>query len=154
MLYNPLGRPDLYDKVDHTQVRYHSGAGVSLTVDPVLQLLWHNHLKAPGAFLIEWHLTHLVNRDMYTTFGLQPFRNSIAAERSVDLWERDADKRSHLQAYLEMRRIMHSPQVFDDYVRTLSGDVVDVSTFWGTRLKNVYADVRREIPKQEWTFSA
>ncbi len=149
-MFNALGDPAWPAKDEHTNVQYHTGAGFSLTIDPVYQLLWRGAKKGPNAFLMEWHYDHHQNEDLQTFYNLRTMRHFIGGYTTVDrgfpnLWGRPDTKGSY-QDFMNMLRVMHSPAVFEDIVQLWSGEVMEVGAFWGQRLGRVRDAVRAQVP--------
>jgi hypothetical protein len=149
-MFNAGQDPHLPQRVDHTNLVYHTGLGFSMSIDPVYRLLWHGMRKQPGVGMIERHYDHLVSYDMRTVHHLQPMPISQSPGPNVaagwpDVWGLPG-YRSGYQDAENMLHVMQSEAVFDEAVRTQSGDIVAVGAFWGERLRRVINVVRAQVP--------
>ena len=151
-MFNPNDHPELPPRAEHTNGLYNSGRGFSMTIDPTYRLHWRGKQPGPDAMLVEGHYDHQRVGDMHM-FHLTPMSTVLVPrhtasyglpQRGYPLWS--DEKLDGINQARDILAVLQSPQVFDDIVETPYGDVVDVSDFWGSRLKGVLDVIRAQIP--------
>jgi len=149
-IFNYFNDSALPPRCDHTNLQYDTGKGFVITIDPAYQLLWRNARKAPGAFLVEWHYSHYVRRDMQDFYQLRQVRPLPGYHGGgwPDVWG-VAGRAACSQDSSDMLHVMHSPDVFEEVVQTRSGDIIEIGEFWGERLLRVLQTVRARLSQEQ-----
>lgn len=147
-MVNPFDDPNGPPRMDHTVVHYHTGLGFSMTIDPVYQLLLRNSAVVPRAIAIERHYSNNIQDNMLAYYGLRrmgELRHHFRNEGWPNIWAIPGrvTEQEDIEDALD---IMSGPEVFRDAVELSSGEIIDVSAYWGQRLWRTMQRVRKQVP--------
>ncbi|HSW66271.1 MAG TPA: hypothetical protein VLI54_03995 [Bacillota bacterium] len=135
---NRLGESD-----DQTSLVYYVGDGTAIILDGVIRLVKGAMQPGRSALHVAWTQVDDLPLE-FAGMGLTPLSDvSIYGQAIVS--QEQLYPGTVPFPYDEMERIMHTDEAYDNFVTLSKGELIDVRSFWGPRMRAVYAGVRRRM---------
>ena len=132
---------------DQTSLVYYVGDGTAIILDGVIRLVKAGRSPGHNAMHTNW----LPVCDLSWEFGrmgLTPLTDTSIYGGEAIISQEQLYPDTDPFPYAEMERIMHTDEVYADFVTLSSGEQIDVRSFWGPRMRRVYAETRRILDEQ------
>lgn len=127
---------------DQTSLVYYVGDGTAIILDGVIRLVKAGRQPGRNAIHANWVPVSDLSQE-FTMMGLTLLHDTstYGGEPIVD--QKQLYPHTDPFPYDEMERIMHTDEVYADFVTLSNGKQIDVRSFWGPRMRAVYAETRR-----------
>jgi hypothetical protein len=132
---------------DHTSLVYYVGDGTAIIFDGVIRLVKARMRPGRSALHVKWTRADDLRWE-FAQMGLTPLDDSSTYGQAIVSQEQLYPDTAPFP-YNEMARIMHTDEVYDDHVTLSNGELIDVRSFWGPRMRAVYASVRLRMKAQQ-----